>query len=247
MRHIISAVNRLMPWRRELWSLALLLVSGATMPGHLLAQTGLGNDTYSGQINFRDGNLSVSVDRVSRIDLLNRVGDEMGFVVIAVGELKTDVRSWSFVDLPLEKALKRLLADTNAIVTRASPANAAQPISAVYLLGSGTGVSSPVELDSVETGSNELQSSDATGSETEPEPIPATLPEHEVDHEAVAELLNTLHFDAEPESRLRALDELQAIGGETLRAALESALGDSDEEIRQQVEFLLENLPTQDP
>ena len=247
MRHLISAEHRLPQWRPVLWSLALLLISAATMPGHLLAQTGLGNDAQSGQVNFRDGKLSVSVDRVSRIDLLQRVGDEMGFVVIAVGELKADVRSWSFVDLPLEKALKRLLTDTNAIVTRASPANAAQPISAVYLLGSGTGVSSPIELDPVETGANELQSSEATGSETEPGPSPASLPEHEVDHEAVAELLNTLHFDAEPESRLRALGELQAIGGDTLRAALESALGDSDEEVRLQVEFLLENLPTQDP
>ena len=42
---------------------------------------------------------------------------------------------------------------------------------------------------------------------------------------------------------MQALNELQAMGGENLRAVLESALGDSDEEIRLQAERLLTNLP----
>lgn len=244
MRRMIAGLYRLMPRRHGRWPTALLLIFSAALYGQLQAQSGLGNDNASGQIGFRDGKLSVSVDQISRIDLLNRVGDEVGFVVIAVGNLKADVRSWSFVDLPLDKALKRLLADTNAIVTRASPANSEQPISAVYLLGSGTGVSRPLELDPVDTAENDPSRPDEAASETGLEPIPSMLSEDVVDHDAVAELLNTLHFNDEPSARLRALEELQLIGGETLRASLESALGDSDDEVRQRVEFLLENLPS---
>lgn len=212
--------------------MAAVLAFAAASIGEPAAQSGVEQGSNGEGISFRDGNLSVSVGEISRVDLLNRIGREAGFKVIVVGDVRPDTRSWTFTDLPLRKALKRLLADTNAIVAEGSNSDPAQPISTIYLLGSGSGTILSLEVVSVEAGT-EQGTADAA-----PDPV-----QEEFDYQAQAELVNQLQFDPSADARMRALNELQAMGGENLRSVLESALGDSDEEIRLQAERLLANLP----
>jgi hypothetical protein len=235
---VAPVIYRLQPRLGWLLPATMLLVIAATLISEASAQSNSSQGLNADGIGFRDGNLSVSVGKISRVDLLHRIGREAGFKVIVVGEVRPDTRSWSFADLPLRKALKRLLADTNAIVAEGSSADPAQPISAIYLLGSGSGTIRSLEVVSVEAGSDEPRPADA-----EPEPVPGTLPQEEFDYQAQAELVNKLQFDPSVEARMQALNELQAMGGENLRSVLESALGDNDEEIRMQAEKLLANLP----
>ena len=94
----------------------MLLAFAAAPISQSVAQSEVGQGSNGDGISFRDGNLSVSVGKISRVELLNRIGREAGFKVIVVGDVRPDTRAWSFADLPLRKALKRLLADTNAIV-----------------------------------------------------------------------------------------------------------------------------------
>ena len=257
---------------RWLLPIVMLLVFGTAIARDSLAKKGDRNDSTSDRVRFHEGSLTVSVENASREDLLHQIGDEVGFIVIAVGELSPDMHSWSFVDLPLEKALKRLLVDTNAIVTRASDTSSTQPVSAVYLLGSGSGITRPLEIVPVGPEPDEQWWQDETisGSALKPiqatlsqdyypdlneerrwheaipqtalEPIQATLQQGPVDHEAMTKLANTLHFDRSLEARRQALDELLGIDGATLRAALEPALADTDARIRMQVEHILENM-----
>jgi hypothetical protein len=221
----------------------MLLVLTAALTSEAAAQSNSDQGSQGERISYRDGYLSVSVGNVSRVDLLNRIGREAGFKVIVVGEVRPDTRSWSFADLPLKKALKRLLADTNAIVAEGSNADPAQPISAIYLLGSGSGAIRSLEVVSIEADPDEPRPTEGSVGDGAAEPVPATLEQEEFDYQAQAELVNRLQFDPSEEARMQALNELQAMGGENLRAVLESALGDSDEEIRQQAERLLANLP----
>jgi len=211
----------------------MLLMFAAVLVSAHAAQPDSGQGSKGDGISFRDGNLSVSVGKISRVDLLNRIGREAGFKVIVVGDVRPDTRSWSFADLPLRKALKRLLADTNAIVAEGSNADPLQPISTIYLLGSGSGTIRSLEVVSVEAGAEE----------SAPAPLPADAVQDEFDYQAQAELVNKLQFDPSVDARMRALNDLQAMGGENLRAVLESALGDSDDAIRMQAEKLLANLP----
>jgi hypothetical protein len=94
------------------------------------------------EIEYRDGALSVTAKNASRIELLERVGREVGFRVVVVGKVRDDNRSWAFSGLPLPKALKRLLSDTNSIVVYAKPTGDGRErdVSVVYLLGSGSSV-----------------------------------------------------------------------------------------------------------
>jgi len=215
----------------------------ATWFNELAAQSNSGQAAKGDGISFHDGYLSVSVDNISRVELLNRIGREAGFKVIVVGDVRPDTRSWSFADLPLRKALKRLLADTNAIVAEASNADPAQPISTIYLLGSGSGTIRSLEVVSIEADADNRRPSEGSVGDGAPEPAAAEQKQEDFDYEAQAELVNRLQFDPSEEARMRALNELQAMGGDNLRAVLESALGDSDEKIRQQAERLLANLP----
>jgi len=218
----------------------MLLVFAAALASAHAAQPDTGQGSKGGGISFRDGNLSVSVANVSRVDLLNRIGREAGFKVIVVGDVRPDTRSWSFADLPLRKALKRLLADTNAIVAEGSNSDPAQPISAIYLLGSGTGTIRSLEVVSVEAEPDQTRAPEGSVDEGASQPQPAS---EDFDYAAQAELVNRLQFDPSEAVRMQALNELQAMGGDNLRAVLESALGDSDDKIRQQAERLLANLP----
>jgi hypothetical protein len=211
---------------------AILLAFAAAPISESAAQSEVGQGSNGDGISFRDGNLSVSVGNISRVELLNRIGREAGFKVIVVGDVRPDTRAWSFADVPLKKALKRLLADTNAIVAERSNSDPAQPISTIYLLGSGSGTIRSLEVVSVEAGA------EGGAGGVSSEPLAADF-----DYQAQAELVNKLQFDPSADARMQALNELQAMGGENLRAVLESALGDSDEEIRLQAERLLANLP----
>jgi hypothetical protein len=233
-------------WQRRLgWSspAAMLLVFAAALASAHAAQPDTGQGSKGGGISFRDGNLSVSVANVSRVDLLNRIGREAGFKVIVVGDVRPDTRSWSFADLPLRKALKRLLADTNAIVAEGSNSDPAQPISSIYLLGSGSGTIRSLEVVSVEAEPDQARPAEGSVDDGASQPQPANMQQQDFDYAAQAELVNRLQFDPSEEARMRALNDLQAMGGDNLRAVLESALGDSDEKIRQQAERLLANLP----
>ena len=221
----------------------MLLVFAAALASAHAAQPATGQGSKGDGISFSDGNLSVSVANVSRVDLLNRIGREAGFKVIVVGDVRPDTRSWSFADLPLRKALKRLLADTNAIVAEGSNSDPAQPISSIYLLGSGSGTIRSLEVVSVEAEPDQARPAEGSVDDGASQPQPANMQQQDFDYAAQAELVNRLQFDPSEEARMRALNDLQAMGGDNLRAVLESALGDSDEKIRQQAERLLANLP----
>lgn len=243
LKRALPGFCRLQGRPRWLPPVAMLLVLAGALTSEAAAQSGSGQGSAGAGISYRDGLLSVSTGKVSRVDLLNRIGGVAGFKVIVVGEVRPDSRAWSFVDLPLKKALKRLLADTNAIVAEGSNADPVQPISAIYLLGSGSGTIRSLEVVSVEADPEQTRPAEGEVADAAPEPVPANREQDDFDYQAQAELINQLQFDPSEQARMQALNELQAMGGENLRAVLESALGDSDEEIRQQAERLLANLP----
>ncbi len=67
------------------------------------------------EVSLRQGLLSVDLRETSLATALSAIGDEAGFRVAITGDLDTPV-SWSFTDVPLDKALRRLLQNTNWVL-----------------------------------------------------------------------------------------------------------------------------------
>ena len=189
-------------------------------------------------LDFRDGRLSVSASQVPIVELLQLVGDRVGFDVIAYGDFSDHSVSLTFSDLPPAEAVKKLLLDTSAIVSYGKAADPGKqpPISKIFLLGIGTAQSSPIRINTLESGLqnsqrlDEIQSSDA---ESRIASIERT--EGFSDEITLENLAFALQHDPDPEVRLKAITALEKIGGSSAVDVLESGLGDQQAEVREKL------------
>ena len=65
------------------------------------------------EVSLREGLLSANIREAPVAAVLNAIGEEAGFRVVIRGDLDVPI-SWSFAEVSLEKALRRLLQNTNS-------------------------------------------------------------------------------------------------------------------------------------
>ena len=71
------------------------------------------------EVSLREGMLSVSLREAPLAEALRAIGERAGFRVVIKGDLDTPV-TWSFAEVGLEKALRRLLRNKNSVMRYAS-------------------------------------------------------------------------------------------------------------------------------
>ena len=223
------------------WILALIIIiaSGACLATDDSSSVSSTNaPVVSNPVDFRDGRLSVSAKNISIAALMQLVGAEADFDVIAYGDLSDQTGSWSFSGLPLTEAIKKLLRGINTIVTyKPGSHSAAEPrMSKIYLLGSSSAKLSPIRIQTVEPGlDNQLRLDQAQASDLQNRLAAIDRSEGLADEITVENLTFALRHDPDPEVRIRAISALEGIGGSTAVTALEAGLGDSDTAVRKKV------------
>ena len=163
------------------------------------------------------------------------VGEKADIEVVAYGDLNDQNGSWSFSNLPLADAIKKLLNDTNAIITYSSDSNTdAEPrISKIYLLGQGSTRVSLVRINTVEPSlDNQLRMDQAQAGDTQERLAAIERSEGMVDELTLENLTFALQHDPNPVVRSRAVKALEQIGGSVAASALEAGLGDDDLTVR---------------
>jgi hypothetical protein len=189
-------------------------------------------------VELRDGRLSVSATSISIEVLMQQVGAAANFDVLAYGDLSDQSGSWSFSNLPLGEAIRKLLRDINTIITYlpVSPEDAERRISRIYLLGSNSANVSPIRVQTVEPGlDNQLRLVQAQASDSQSRLAAIDRSEGLTDEITLENLAFALRHDPDPEVRIRAVTALEGIGGAAAVTALEAGLGDSDPAVRKKV------------
>lgn len=230
------------------WGLALVfLLPGATcLATDEVAVKGISDISMNaGQIDFDDGLLSVTAEDVSLIELMREIAALADFEVSGYGNLSGYVGSWTFTDMPLTKAIVKLLRDTNSIITYRSGNNAEAEveISRIYLLGSSSETASPIRIETVETGlDGQLRLDQAVEGEVESRLAAIDRTEGLTDAITLQDLAFALKHDPDPGVRIRAISALEGIGGEAAVTALETGIGDQDAAVRKQLMQTFANL-----
>ena len=229
-------------WRiARRWVLVLvLMVTGGTClaANDSSAMNSTNTEKISNQVDLHDGRLSVSVKNISIVTLMQLVGAEANFVVIAYGDLDGQTGSWSFSDLPLAEAIRKLLRDTNTVITyRPGSHSDSEPgVSKIYLLGSSSANVSAIRVKTVEPGlDSQLRLDQAQASNLQDRLAAIDRTEGLADEITLENLTFTLRHDPDPEVRIRAISALEDLGGSSAATALEAGLGDSDTAVRKKV------------
>ena len=223
------------------WLLALTMVFNSGVCFATDDSPGMENSNapvISNPVDFHGGRLSVSVKDISIVALMQLVGAEANFDVVAYGDLDGQTGSWSFSDLPLTEAIGKLLRDTNSIVTyRTGSHSDAEPrMSKIFLLGSGSTKVNPIRIQTVEPGlDNQLRLDQAQADELQNRLAAIDRSEGLTDDITLENLAFALQHDPDPEVRIRAITALDDIGGSTAVTALVAGLGDSDTTVRKKV------------
>lgn len=192
----------------------------------------------SNRVDFRDGRLSVSAENISIVALMRQVGVEANFDVASYGDLDEQTGSWSFADLPLVEALKKLLRDTNTIITyRSEGDDGDEPrLAKIYLLGTSSSKTGAIRIQTVEPGlDNQLRLDQSQAGDLQSRLDSIDRSEGLADEITLENLSFALHHDPDPEVRIRAVSALEGIGGTAAVTALEAGMGDSDTEVRKKV------------
>ena len=230
--------------RMPLASRWLSMIAMIAMMGSCLAavaasgQDSPDSTTVSHTVEFRDGRLSVSAKNISIPDLMQLVGAEADFDVVAYGDLSDHTGSWLFPDLPLAEAIRKLLRDTNTIITYspASHANAEPLISRIYLLGSSSAKVNPIRIQTVKPGlDSQLRLDQAQADDVQSRIAAIDRSEGLTDEITLENLVFALQHDPDPEVRLRAITALEGIGGAAAVSALEAGMGDTDTAVRKKL------------
>ena len=225
-----------------------LHVTTAFLIGILLAltfSTSIANDSMSPQyplnpeekmlIDFNKGLLTVSASNISLAELMSAIGKKVGFDVTVFGSLDKQMDSWSFSNLLLTEAIKKIIYGSSAIIiySRGNDLSNEPDIKTVYLLGATTNNEKAIHFNLVEpTLSNQL-----LVDQIQPED---TLERVEVidrldglaDEITVNSLVFSLKHDPDPVVRNRAVTALEQIGGSIAATALEAGMGDSNSSVR---------------
>jgi hypothetical protein len=199
----------------------------------------------AGKIEFNDGLLSVTAEGVSLIALMQEVAAAADFEVSGYGNLSGHTGSWTFSDMPLAKAIVKLLRDTNSIVTYRSGNNEEEgaEITRIYLLGSSSDTASPIRIQTVEPGlDGQMRLDQAVEGDVETRLAAIERTEGLADEITLQDLAFALKHDPDPEVRIKAINALESIGGEAAVTALETGIGDQDVAVRKQLMQTFANL-----
>jgi len=228
--------NRRRLVRSFLLALVMIVTGGACIASDDSSST---NSTSASGVqnlvDFRDGRLSVSANNISIVALMQLVGAEVNFDVVAYGELDSQAGSWSFSDLPLAAAIRKLLRDTNTIVTYkpGSHSNTEPRLSRIYLLGSTSANISPIRVQTVEPGlDSQLRLDQAQIGDLQNRLTAIDRSEGLVDEITLKNLAFALRHDPDPEVRIRAVSTLGGIGDPAAVTALAGGMGDLDAAVR---------------
>jgi hypothetical protein len=221
-------------------ALVMMIVNGGTSLANdnLSSMNSADTVDISNPVDLRDGRLSVSENNLSLVELMQLVGAEANFNVVAYGDLEGKTGSWSFSDLALIEAVRKLLRDTSTIIIyRPGNDSDVEPeISTVYLLGSNSAKVDPIRITTIETGlDNQLRLDQAQVDDVQNRLADIDRSEGLTDEITLGNLAFALRHDPDPEVRIRAVSALDGIGSKAAVTALEGGLGDLDASVRKKV------------
>jgi len=225
--------------------IASICSKGTYAANNEIIETNPANSVDPVSVDFRNGRLSVSAKQVPVVDLMQRIGDEVGFEVTAYGDFIDQSISMSFSEVQLAKAVRRLLRNTSAVVSysNSSGSDEAPAISRIYLLGASSATVNPIRIETLEPGlAAESRLDQIQSDDSEARIASIDRAEGLADEITLENLSFSLRHDPDPEVRLRAISALEQIGGSTAVDALESGLGDDRIEVRKKVVQTLGNI-----
>jgi hypothetical protein len=115
----MAVARRARKTRRPLLWLAGPLVAAAVAALDLTDRPAFaaepGDQPATIEVSLRDGLMSVTLREAPLDAVLRAIGEEAGFRVVVKGGLDNPV-TWSFTNVPLDKALRRLLQNTNSVL-----------------------------------------------------------------------------------------------------------------------------------
>ena len=216
----------------------ITMLGSASLANETPVSDDINHASSPNRVAFHDGRLSVTTKNTSIVEIMLLVGEKADIEIVAYGDLSDQTGSWSFSNLPLADAIKKLLNDINAIITFSSTSDpdAESRISKIYLLGQGSTRVSLMRINTVEPSlDNQLRMDQAQTGDT-PERLAAIeRSEGMVDELTVENLAFALKHDPNPVVRSRAVKALGQIGGSVAASALEAGLGDDDLAVRKKV------------
>ena len=189
------------------------------------------------EVSLRQGLLSVDLRETPLATALSAIGDEAGFRVAITGDLDTPV-SWSFTDVPLDKALRRLLQNTNSVLIHGpSRDGGARRLVAVHAFSriAVPGPGAARVARTIRTGKGELAGRPPLSDPDDErrDRLRAVRKLAKLPHaKAAKDLALFLSEDEDPVVRRVAAIGLGKVGGEPALARLTAALDDEDEWVR---------------
>jgi hypothetical protein len=214
------------------------------------------------KVNHRDGTLSVHINDMPLVDILQTIGDAVGFKLIVLGSRESRITQ-NFSNIPLAQGIHRLVGNRSVaimyqIVDAPDNRKELQDIKEVWVFDSGgAAADSPdsdtreelSKIDSAVVSSDDLIQSEKIESDAKtespndpqkynpPQPDAAEIKEAatypQFDKESdVGYWADQLINNADRSSREQAITELQRIGSDTAVAAIATVLGDDDVQLR---------------
>jgi hypothetical protein len=203
------------------------------------------------KVNLRDGTLSVHIDNMPLVDVLQIIGDEAGFRLKVIGSREIRITQ-DFSNIEMAKGIRRLAGNRSVaimyqIVDADDNRKELQDIKEVWVFDSAkAGADSRVsdtQEDNLKIDVAVVSSDTETELANDPEKdIPsqadeggikeaATHPQFD-DESDVGYWADKLFNNVDRSSREQAITELQRIGSDAAVAAISTALGDNDVQLR---------------
>jgi hypothetical protein len=220
-----------------LLTFALIVVASAS------SQRDAKVDQRAAKVEWRQGQLSVTAEKVPLSEVIKAVASKAGIEVVELEEFRQEI-SVQFSDVPLHDGLQRLLADLNYVLIESASAQEQQPPALTVILGGRVRSFSQkiidcVLADAVDTSKGLTEDNDAALRRAldDPDPNSQALALDliaERDHDNAVPVLVEGTQSSIPEVRLRAIDLLvnSQADDQTILSALGQAVNDQQREIR---------------
>jgi hypothetical protein len=259
MAAVDGIAKKVLPKRLFFFAAALLI---ALMPSAQDPMATAAGQRSQIKVNHRDGTLSVHISNMPLVDILQTIGDEAGFKLMVLGSRESRItQNFSNIPLAegIHRLVgNRSVAIMYQIGDAPDNRKELQDIKEVWVFDSGEAAAdSPVsvtqeellKIDSAVVSSDDLIQSGEIESDAKAEspndpqksnpPQPdaagikeaATYPQFDKESE-VGYWADQLIKNADRSSREQAITELQRIGSDTAVAAIATALGDDDVQLR---------------
>jgi len=226
--------------------IALTCALSTPSPG-IAGQSSANSDGNDGRfvLSLRGDRLSIDAVDIPLGELLSAIGEEAGIRVLVKGNLAQSV-SRTFFDLPLEKALKRLLADVRYIQVRGTIGDGSDGSRIAELRVFGGDHAGPIRIERQTTAPTRTATDNKADLRQEillglqdadrGTRLRAIRRLSEIEDEEANRILTwVLESDEDAAVRGYSVRALQGLGGDAAVAALERGLDDPEATIRAQV------------